>query len=215
MPTTDQVLGLGAASVLLLVVPGPSVVFIVGRALSYGRRIAVATGVGNSLGAYAAAAIVAVGLGPVLERSELLFSGIKLAGAAVILWLGVVAFRRAGRGPMVADQDAEALPPRSVGRAVGAGLRVGVANPKAFVLYASILPQFVDRTAGLVTGQLLVLALVPASLGAVTDAVWALLAGQARHWLGRRPLRRRAVGRVGGLSLIGVGVSVAFSGRAR
>ncbi|HEY1572114.1 MAG TPA: LysE family translocator [Pseudonocardiaceae bacterium] len=209
MITSGQVLGVAVACVVIIVVPGPSVLFIVGRALSHGRRTALFGIAGNATGNYLAAVVVAVGLGPFLQRSDLLFQTIKLLGAAYLVWLGSRAIRQGGHPPDTTDEP----PPRSAWRAVRAGVVVGVTNPKAFIIFGAILPPFVDRAAGGVPLQMLVLAVVPIAVGLVTDTCWGLVAGQAREWLSGTPRRMAILGRVGGLSMIGLGISVAVTGR--
>jgi threonine/homoserine/homoserine lactone efflux protein len=208
--STGQIIGVGLACVVILIVPGPSVLFIVGRALSYGRRTALFSILGNSVGSYLAAVCVSVGLGPFLQRSDLLFQTIRLLGAAYLVWLGVQAWRRGGHVP-----DPEDAPPpiRSTWRAVRTGVFVGVTNPKTFIIFGAILPQFVERAAGSVPAQMLVLAVVPVAIGLVTDTCWGLVAGQARDWLAGTPRRLAVLGRIGGVSMIGLGVSVAVTGR--
>lgn len=212
MPDSSQFIGLALASTLLILVPGPSVVFVVGRALSYGRRMAFASVAGNSVGCYAAAALVAIGLGPLLQRSDVLLQSIKWAGAAYLVWLGVRALRDAA--PLSGAGDAPG-PAVSAWRSVRTGILVGVSNPKVFLIFAAVLPQFVDAEAGHVPTQMLLLALVPVGVGLLTDSVWALAAGLARNWLSRSPRRSIAVGRVGGLSMIALGVSVALTGERK
>lgn len=211
MVSSEQLVGLALACVVLIVVPGPSVLFVVGRALSSGRRTALASVLGNSTGSYLAAACVALGLSPLLQRSELLFEVIKLAGATYLVWLGVQALRHSRAASLT---TAEATAPEPTWRAVRSGVVVGISNPKGFIIFAAILPQFVDRGAGHVAGQMLVLGLVPVAVGLVTDTAWALAAGRARTWLSSTPGRLRTITRVGGLSMIGLGASVAVTGRA-
>ncbi|BBH69879.1 lysine transporter LysE [Actinoplanes sp. OR16] len=210
MVTLEQAAGLALACAVLIAVPGPAVLFIVGRALSYGRPAALAGVAGNAAGVYLAAVAVAVGLGPLLERSALLFEVIKWAGAAYLIWLGIQAMRDA-RHP-AAGTTVVAEPVR-LWRGVRTGILVGAGNPKSFIVFAAILPQFVDRAGGAVPLQMLLLGLVPVIVGLIFDSVWALAAGQARQWLVRSPRRLRAVGRAGALCTIGLGVSVAFTGR--
>lgn len=211
MISSGQLLGLLLASAVVLIVPGPSVLFIVGRALSYGRRTALFSIMGNSIGSYLAAVCVAVGLGPLLQRSDVLFQTIKLLGAAYLVWLGVQAWRHA-KDDAVATESAAAVP-IAPWRCVRTGVVVGVTNPKAFILFGAILPQFVDRAAGSIPVQMLILAAVPIALGLVTDTGWGLIAGQARAWLSRTPRRMVVLGRIGGVSMIGLGLSVAVTGR--
>jgi threonine/homoserine/homoserine lactone efflux protein len=206
--SAEQVVGLAVACVVLLAVPGPSVLFIVGRALSYGRRVALASVLGNTTGCAIAAATVAVGLGPVLQTSETVFQVVKIVGAAYLVWLGVQAWRHSGGA--TAPEMGERAP--GVARAARAGLVVGVTNPKAFVIFAAILPQFVDRGAGHATGQMLLLGLVPVVIGAVTDSVWGVAAAGARRWFAGSARRMARVGRAGGAMMIGLGLSVAVTG---
>jgi threonine/homoserine/homoserine lactone efflux protein len=208
--SSGQIVAVVLASVVIIVVPGPSVLFIVGRALSYGRRTALFSIVGNCIGSYLAAVCVSVGLGPLLQRSDVLFQTIKLLGVAYLMWLGVQGWRHAQHGTAAADPAAGVQRPW---RAVRAGVLVGVTNPKAFILFGAILPQFVDRAAGAVPIQMLVLAVCPVVVGLVTDTCWGLLAGQSRDWLSRTPRRLRILGRIGGVSMIGLGLSVAVTGR--
>lgn len=102
--------------------------------------------------------------------------------------------------------DGQPAAPPSTWRAVRAGAVVGLSNPKAFIIFAAVLPQFVDRAAGAVPPQMLVLAVVPVLIGAVADSAWGLAAGTARSWLSSSPRRTTSVGRLGGPSMIGVGV---------
>jgi threonine/homoserine/homoserine lactone efflux protein len=208
--SSGQFVGLGLACLVVIIVPGPSVLFVVGRALSYGKRTALLSVVGNSVGTYLAAVCVSVGLGPFLQRSDVLFETIKLLGAAYLVWLGVQALRHSGHRP---DAEDSVEPVRSWWRVVRTGVFVGVTNPKTFVIFGAILPQFVDRSAGSVPAQMLVLAVLPAVIGLCTDTVWGLVAGQARGWLSRTPGRMAAMGRIGGVSMIGLGLTVALTGR--
>jgi threonine/homoserine/homoserine lactone efflux protein len=209
--TTEQVLALAATSLVVIAVPGPSVLFIVGRALAHGRVTALAGVLGNSLGSLVAALVIAVGLGPVLQRWDTALEVVKLAGAAYLVWLGIQALRGAGHvGQPTVDGSA-----RTRGREVRAGLVVGLSNPKVFVMFAAILPQFVDRSGGSVTGQMVLLSLVPIAIGLVCDSTWGLVASRVRTAFVGRPQRLRTVTRVGGASMIGLGVLTAVTGRHR
>jgi threonine/homoserine/homoserine lactone efflux protein len=206
MVSAHALVALGLACVVLIVVPGPSVLFVVGRALTYGRRIAFSSVAGNAAGCGLGAVLVAVGLGEIVQRSDAVFEVIKYAGAAYLVWLGIQAFRRHNS----VEQSATAAP--TTLRSLRAGVVVGVTNPKNYIVMAAILPQFVDRGEGHVPGQMLLLALVPLSIGLVSDSTWALVAGTARDWFVSRPDRLKVIGRAGGLCMIGLGVSVAVTG---
>ena len=203
--------GYALASFVLIVIPGPSVLFIVGRALAYGRRTALATVCGNSAGNYLVAICVAVGIGALVQRSADVFLAVKLVGALYLVWLGIQAFRRRGT---LADAFAADAPARTDQRAVREGFVVGVTNPKALVLFGAVLPQFVSRAAGNVPVQMLVLSLVSIGIGLVSDSTWAVAASRLRAWFARSPRRFALVGGAGGVAMIGVGVSVALTGRS-
>jgi len=211
MVSTGQVLAFTLASVVLIIVPGPGVLFIVGRALSHGRRTAVATALGHATGNYVVAALVAVGLGAILQRSAQVFLVVKLAGALYLVWLGVHAFRH--RNDLADAFDAQEPPPRGGWRAARDGIVVGLTNPKSYILFGAILPQFVSRSAGHVPVQMLLLAIVPSGIGAVSDCIWGVAASAARTWFASSPRRFAMVGGAGGLAMIAVGVTLAITGR--
>ncbi|MDA2804105.1 LysE family translocator [Nocardiopsis suaedae] len=198
------------ASVLIVLAPGPSVLFVVGRALAHGRRVALASAAGNAIGAYALVAAVSLGLGPLVERSVVLFTVLKLAGAAYLVHLGVKAWRE--RGALRAEVSAGA-PEGRLPRLLWEGFAVGAANPKTLVFFAAVLPQFVDRAQGHVALQMLLLGLVFSAIAVVCDSGWALGASTARAWFARSPRRLSAIGGAGGLCMIGLGATVAATGR--
>jgi threonine/homoserine/homoserine lactone efflux protein len=212
MVSGGQLLGFALASFVLIVIPGPGVLFIVGRALAHGRRTALATACGHAAGNYVVAACVAVGLGALLERSAQVFVIVKVAGALYLVWLGVHAIRQ--RKQLAAAMEV-AGKPKSGWRAALDGAVVGLTNPKAYILFGAILPQFVNRSAGHVPEQMLLLALVSVTIGAVSDCTWGFAASAVRTWFARSPRRCEMVGGAGGLAMIGVGVTVAITGRPR
>jgi threonine/homoserine/homoserine lactone efflux protein len=203
--------GYAVASFVLIVIPGPSVLFVVGRALAYGRRTALATVLGNAAGNYVIAICVAFGIGTLVQQSAQAFTVVKLIGAGYLIWLGIQAWRHRGT---VAEAFAEAAPARSGRQALREGFVVGVTNPKALILFGAVLPQFVNRAAGDVPVQMLLLSLVSIGIGLMSDTSWGLAASQLRAWFARSPRRFAIVGGAGGLAMIGVGVSVAVTGRS-
>ncbi|MFF4230618.1 LysE family translocator [Streptomyces sp. NPDC001820] len=213
MVSTDRFLAFAAMSLLVIVIPGPSVLFVIGRALAHGRRTAVATALGNVFGSYVLVVAVALGVGTLVERSAAVFMAVKLAGAAYLVFLGVQAVRHR-RDMKVADMAAPAGEARGDVRTVVDGILVGVTNPKGIVFFAAVLPQFVDHSAGGLPAQMLLLGLVPISIGLVTDTLWGLGAAAARGWFARSERRLSVVGGAGGFAMIGLGVTVAATGRA-
>lgn len=211
MPSTAQFLAFTAASLVLIIVPGPSVMFTVSRAIAYGRRQAVLTAWGNALGTFCASALAAVGLGALVQESALAFAVVKYAGAAYLVYLGVRALR--DRKGLMEAPDAAAGGRRRAVATMAEGFMVGLLNPKTILFFLAILPQFIDASAGSATAQMLLLGGVFAALAAGCDTVWGVVASAARDAL-RRPGPRLLLGRIGGTALIGLGITAAAGKRA-
>jgi len=208
VPTTATVATFLLASVVLVLIPGPSVMFIVGRALAQGRRAALLSVAGSTTGAAVLVVAVATGFGAVALASMAVFTVLKFVGAGYLVFLGVQAFRH--RGDLAGALTASTAPAHRLYRQ---GFVVGATNPKTVVFFAAVLPQFVDPHGGAVTGQMLVLGLVFLGVAIVLDVAWALAAGAARDWFATSPARLRRVGGTGGLMMIGLGVGLAATGR--
>jgi threonine/homoserine/homoserine lactone efflux protein len=208
--STSQVLGFAVTCLIVIAIPGPSVLFVIGRALAYGRRTALASVAGNVAGVQVVAMSVALGVGTLVQRSDTVFGVVKFGGAAYLVWLGVKAIRhrRSLESAIVV-----AAAPLGGWRAAAEGFTVGVANPKAYVLFAAVLPQFANPSAGHVPVQLLLLSLVSLPIGLISDGSWGLVASGARAWFARSPRRLELVGGLGGLTMIGLGVTLALTGR--
>ncbi len=210
MVSGAQLAAFALAAFLLIVVPGPSVMFTVSRGVALGRRAALVTVLGNSAGIYLQLVAVAVGLGAVIERSVTLFQVVKLAGAAYLVWLGVQALRDRRELAAVADV---AIGARSVRRVFLEGFVVGISNPKGIVFFAAILPQYVQPGAAPAAVQMLLLGLVFVAIALVSDSAWGLAAGTARAWLAGSPRRMELMGGAGGLVMVGLGLQLAMTGR--
>jgi threonine/homoserine/homoserine lactone efflux protein len=189
-------------SIVLIEIPGPSLLFALGRALSAGRREAAFSVVGNALGLLAQVAAVAVGLGAVVAASATAFTVLKLVGGAYVVYLGIQAIRHRGDARIALD-TAAALP-IPTWRALRTGLMVGLTNPKTVVFFVAFLPQFIDpaHAAG---PQMLVLGLLFAVLACTSDICWVLAAARAKQWFARRPQRLDRLGATGGVMMIGLG----------
>jgi threonine/homoserine/homoserine lactone efflux protein len=210
MPTTSQLVAFGLASFILIVVPGPSVLFVISRSLSLGRPAGLATVIGNSVGEYVLVIAVAVGIGPLVEDSIVALTAIKLAGAAYLIYLGIQALRhRRSVAAALGAHQAGA----STRRILRDGFVVGVSNPKGIIFFAAVLPQFIDRSSGHIPLQLLLLGCEFVAIALVSDTVWVLAAGAARSWLARSPRRLELIGGAGGLAMIGLGARLAMTGR--
>jgi threonine/homoserine/homoserine lactone efflux protein len=196
-------------SYALILVPGPNVLFVVSRSLQLGRLPGVAAVIGGQSGVYVQVIAVALGVGALVERSVVVFTVVRLAGAAYLIFLGVQAIRH--RRSLAAIL-AGTTPPASTSRMLRDGFVVGLTNPKAIVFFAAVLPQFADRAAGHVPAQLLALGAVFVAIAIVSDSMWALLAGTARSWFTRSPRRLALIGGTSGLVMIGIGASLALTG---
>src|ERR1700722_2052847 len=203
MLPTSHLLAFALISFALIIVPGPNVLFVISRSLMLGRAAGVGTAAGGQIGVY-------LQVGALVERSVAIFTVIKLAGAAYLVYLGVQAIRHRGSLREALEVAAQ---PRSLGRILGDGIAVGATNPKVIVFFAAVLPQFVNRSAGHVQVQMLLLGSVFLAIAVVCDSSWALAAGSARSWLARSPRRLEMVGGAGGLAMIGIGASLALTGR--
>jgi threonine/homoserine/homoserine lactone efflux protein len=210
MLPADRLLAFGLTAFVVIVIPGPSVLFVVGRALGSGRRVAMLTVIGNALGEYVQVIAVAFGVGALAEQSVAAFTTLKLAGGAYLIYLGVKTFRERRS---LAEAISATAAPRSDRRAFLEGWTVGATNPKTVVFLAAILPQFVSRTAGDVPVQILLLGAVFAVIAVASDAIWAMAAGSVRVWFSRSPRRLELVGGAGGLAIMAVGAGLLVSGR--
>jgi len=209
LPTTHLV-AFVLLSYALIVIPGPNVLFVISRALQLGRAAGLAAVVGGQLGVYTQVIAVAVGIGALVEQSVAIFTVIKLAGAAYLIYLGVQAIRQ--RRSLTAALDI-GVAKKPTGQMLRDGFVVGVTNPKAILFFAAELPQFADRSAGYVPFQLLLLGAVFIGIALVSDSIWAVVAGTARGWFARSPRRLERIGGAGGLVIIGIGVRLALTGR--
>lgn len=210
MPPTEHILAFLLTSAVIIGVPGPSVLFVITRSITLGRRAGVATVLGNALGVYVQVIFVAFGLGAIVQQSVAAFTVIKLGGALYLIHLGIKSFRH--RGDLAASLK-EPVAPKTVRRIAREGFLVGLANPKSIVAFVALLPQFVDRDAGGVPQQMLLLGAMWFVIALVLDGAWALLAGTARAWLTGSSKRLEAIGGAGGVTMIGIGASLAISGR--
>jgi threonine/homoserine/homoserine lactone efflux protein len=209
MVTLHQVLAFGLVALVVIAIPGPSVVFTIGRALTYGRTVALLTVVGNSVGLLAALVLVTIGLGQVVATSDAVYEVVKVAGAIYLVFLGIQALRQRH----AIEVTGESGPPLRPVRALRQGFLVGFTNPKGYVMFVVLLPQFLDRDRGQYAVQMLLLGLVAFAIGLCSDSLWAVLASQLRRWFNASPKRGRTLGTVGGMSMIGLGVAVAVGGR--
>jgi threonine/homoserine/homoserine lactone efflux protein len=197
------------AAMIIILAPGPSVLFVIARAIAWGRRIAVFTVAGNVTGAFVLSSLVAFGLGPILSSSALAYSAVQWGGGGYLVYLGISAIR--ARKIHAADMRNQGGSVPTFWRSVRDGFWVGALNPKGLVFYAAVLPQFVDIERGHVTSQLLLLGALFSILAFISDGTWGLLAGTARAWLASDEKRLENLRSIGGLVMITLGLLVIAS----
>jgi threonine/homoserine/homoserine lactone efflux protein len=197
------------AAMVIILAPGPSVLFVIARAIAWGRKTAVFTVAGNVTGAFALSTLVAIGLGPILQKSDLAYASIQWGGGLYLMYLGVDAIRH--RRVHAEDMRNQGDVAPGIARSMRDGFWVGALNPKGLVFYAAILPQFVDREKGNVALQLIFLGAIFSLLAFISDGSWGLLAGTARQWLATDPKRLEKLRATGGAVMIILGITVLIS----
>jgi threonine/homoserine/homoserine lactone efflux protein len=197
------------AAMIIILAPGPSVLFTIARAIAWGRKVAVFTVAGNVTGAFVLSSLVAFGLGPILSRSDLAYSAVQWGGGSYLVYLGIVAIR--ARKIAAADMKNQGSAIPTFWSSARDGFWVGALNPKGLVFYAAVLPQFVDIDRGNVTGQLLFLGALFSILAFISDGSWGLLAGTARAWLASDEKRLELLRVIGGCVMIILGLLVIAS----
>jgi threonine/homoserine/homoserine lactone efflux protein len=207
MPAPTDVLLFCGAALVLLVIPGPSVVFIVTRSVEHGRRAGLVSVVGVHAGSVVHVLAAALGLSALVLSSALAFAAVKYAGAAYLVFLGVRRWRSGGSFAPGAPTDAAHLP-----RLFYEGFVVNVLNPKTALFFLAFLPQFVDPGRGPVPLQVLTFGLLFIALGICSDGTYALAGSAVRGWLRRRKGAGRIEPLVSGSIYVGLGVTAAVSG---
>ncbi len=197
------------AAMIIILAPGPSVLFVIARAIAWGRATAVATVAGNVTGAFSLSVVVAVGLGPILQRSEIAFISVQVLGGLYLVYLGVTAIKHSQIHASDMTNQGDIRP--SKWRSMREGFWVGALNPKGIVFFAAILPQFVDREAGSITSQLILMGAIFAFLGFFSDAGWGILAGTIRNWLATELKRLVIMRMTGGIVMVILGLLTLLS----
>lgn len=189
-------------TLVLILVPGPIVTLVISTGATRGVRAALVTVAGTSTGNAALLSAIALGLDWVLGHAVYLFELLRWAGVAYLLYLGVRAWRSAGRPP----------PPLSGNQVhFWRGFLVALSNPKTLAFFSAFLPQFLDP-ARPVARQLAVMCAVSVVLAAASDSCWAVASGLGRAWF-VRPARARLLGRASALTLIGGGLWLSLARR--
>jgi len=198
-----------AASLVIIVTPGQDMILVMSKSLAHGTRAGIATAAGVSVGLVGHTLLATLGLGALLRASELLFTGLKLVGAAYLLFLGIQLLRT--RATRLAEASTGS---RSHARLFVTGAMSNLSNPKIAVFYFAFLPQFVTPGADRPTLVVLALGLVFAALTFLVKGPVGLGAGLLSHWLRARPRALTWLYRSSGAVLIGLGLRLAFERRA-
>ena len=197
------------ASTVIIIVPGPSVLFTLARGVAWGRSVAVLTVLGNSIGTLVLSVVVAVGLGPLLAHSKVFSVVLQIAGGLYLLWLGYDALRHR-------HEHAKAMTTREEQRpkwftVVRQGFVVGILNPKSLVFFAAVFPHFVERSKGNVTWQLLIFGAIFSVMAFCSDSTWGIIAGTAREWLSDSPTRLVVLRTIGACVMMTLGLIIVVS----
>lgn len=196
-----------AAAIVLVIIPGPNILYIVTRGVHQGRSAGIASALGVETATLIHVAAATLGLSAILASSATAFSVVKYAGAAYLLYLGARAL--IGGEREAAERE---LPPMNLGQIYRQGVVVNALNPKTALFFLAFLPQFVDPARGSVALQTLVLGILLAMLGLTNDIIYALAAGRAGAWLKGNARFRAMERRLSGVVYIGLGVTTAFVG---
>jgi threonine/homoserine/homoserine lactone efflux protein len=207
----STLLTFSAAALVLLLIPGPAVLYIVSQSVEHGRRAGLTATLGVHAGTMVHLTAAALGLSAILVSSSLAFTTVKLLGAGYLIYLGL----RALLGSEGEAATAPAAREVRLGRIFRQGVLVNVTNPKTALFFFAFLPQFLDRGAGRLPLQIALLGLVFTCIGLITDSSWALASGLAAGWIKANARFARIQRRVSGCLFIGLGLVTAFVGSER
>lgn len=208
MPSSPSLLAFVTAALVVLLIPGPGVLYVVARSVSQGHRAGLVSVVGLSAGALVHVVAATAGLSAILLASATAFGVVKMLGAGYLIYLGLRTIF--GRHSSV---SMNASTPRSRYRLFTDGLLVSVLNPKIAVFFLAFLPQFVEPGRGPVPQQVLLLGLIYVALAISTDGAYAFLSGSLRCWLSGRVMQGPLPRYLSGGVYLALGVSTALTGR--
>jgi len=197
----ENVLTFIAFALVIIAIPGPSVMFAISRALVLGKRGAVLTVVGNGIGVFVQALAVSIGLGVLIQSNDLLMHIIRLTGAGFLIYLGITAIRHRRDG---LDLTTPVVTPRS-SHILRESILVGLANPKTIVFFSAAFPQFVVSSDTPIVLQMVLLSVIFVVFGISGDAIYALSAGAARDWFAKSESRVVAMRTIGGIAMTTLG----------
>ena len=205
LPSTSNLTAYLVLAAVIIVVPGPGVLFTIGRALILGTKAALVGVLGSALGVGVQIVVISLGLGVAIQQSDLLFLAIRIFGAGMIIYLGVKAILSRG------DFDLDLQEKQSSASVViRQSIVVGITNAKTFVFFVAALPSFTSPELGNPVIQMLLLGAIFSVIGIVSDSVYAIAAGQARSWLASSHQRLSTFRGIGGLALTLLGVYMLY-----
>jgi len=208
-PNHTSLLIFVSTAALLLAIPGPAVLYIVGRSIGQGRNAGLVSALGIGVGTLIHTAAAAVGLSALLVSSATAFSVVKYLGAAYLVYLGIQRLR--SKESLAAASDTRE-PQATLARVFSQGIVVNVLNPKTALFFFAFLPQFIDPARGHVATQILSLGILFAVMGTTSDSLWALFSGGVAGWLRSNQRWMRNERYVSGGILISLGVATALAG---
>lgn len=203
-----MLLSFAAATILLVVLPGPNLLYIIGNGIRGGRRAAVASAIGVEVGTAIHIGAAALGLSAILQSSATAFSVVKYLGVAYLVYLGVQALRAS---PTENDSRVD-VPIQSTGRILVRGAVVNLLNPKVSLFFVAFLPQFMDPDRGSAARQILVLGAVFSTLALTLDLVYAMGSGAIGRWMNNRPRLMRQQERIAGVIFLCLAAFAAVQG---
>lgn len=209
IPTTTLLAFIGASMIVLLT-PGPGVLYVVTRGAFQGRTAAVVSAAGLSVGALAHVAFAVIGLSALLVASATAFAIVNYVGAAYLIWIGLQMILTRSR-----LTPGEPPPPQPMRRLFRDGVIITVFNPKVAIFFLAYLPLFADPAAGAVWNQLLLLGVIYAVLAFFSDSAYGILAGTARNWVRSRVLHSRFMQWLSGGIFVGLGVFTALASQEK
>jgi threonine/homoserine/homoserine lactone efflux protein len=195
------------AAVIIAAIPGPGIFYVAARTLSGGKKAGIASTFGTALGGLAHVVAGGLGVSAIILASAQLFTGLKLAGALYLIWLGIRTIREAGNLPL------EPTGPIGTKRAFREGVLVEALNPKTAAFFLAFIPQFLEPGAGYPALQFMTLGLISVTLNTLADVIVVIAAAATRTNLVRRPHLVQRLRQGSGLFMAGLGVSLALARR--
>ncbi|WP_018351738.1 LysE family translocator [Longispora albida] len=206
MVSTHAVLGIAAIELGMALTPGPNMLYVASRAITQGRKAGAISLAGVAAGFLVYLVATTAGLATIFALVPAVYTVLKLAGAAYLLWLAYKAFKPGGESVFAPKP----LPAESAGRLFSMGLVTNLLNPKIAILYVSLLPQFVEPDRGNVAAQSFILGLVVVAIGVTVNGVIMMMAGSLSTFLSGRPSWLRVQRYLMGTVLAGMAVRLIF-----